>query len=100
MALETLETSFHQDLNGDGVIGVPAAAAPVIAASNDTFVFGAGIAAKGADTTGHDAFTSLTSNLPPIPANDFQIGHPPLSSANISPESQRSIPSIKRVRPG
>ena len=23
--LESLETSFHQDLNGDGVIGVPAA---------------------------------------------------------------------------
>src|SRR5258705_9681301 len=26
-ALESLETSFHQDLNGDGVIGVPAATA-------------------------------------------------------------------------
>jgi hypothetical protein len=25
-SLETIETSFHQDLNGDGVIGVPAAA--------------------------------------------------------------------------
>ena len=24
-ALESLETSFHQDLNGDGVIGIPAA---------------------------------------------------------------------------
>ena len=24
-ALESLETSFHQDLNGDGVIGLPAA---------------------------------------------------------------------------
>ncbi len=29
-ALESLETSFHQDLNGDGVIGVPAATAFVI----------------------------------------------------------------------
>ena len=27
-ALESLETSFHQDLNGDGVIGVPAASRP------------------------------------------------------------------------
>jgi hypothetical protein len=27
-ALEGLETSFHQDLNGDGVIGVPAATSP------------------------------------------------------------------------
>ena len=25
-ALESLETSFHQDLNGDGVIGIPAPA--------------------------------------------------------------------------
>src|SRR5436305_2114796 len=27
-ALESLETSFHQDLNGDGVIGIPAATGP------------------------------------------------------------------------
>src|SRR5260370_13699253 len=32
-ALESLETSFHQDLNGDGMIGVPAT---VIAASVST----------------------------------------------------------------
>jgi hypothetical protein len=46
-ALENLETSFHQDLNGDGVIGVPAATAPatpthalqVTLANNDTFLF-------------------------------------------------------------
>jgi serralysin len=47
-ALESLETSFHQDLNGDGVIGVPPATAPssvvtkvapVTVANNDTFVF-------------------------------------------------------------
>ena len=47
---ESLETSFHQDLNGDGVVGVPAATAAsptssatqtalVTVASNDTFVF-------------------------------------------------------------
>ena len=29
-ALESLETTFHQDLNGDGVIGVPRVAATVI----------------------------------------------------------------------
>src|SRR5258708_435646 len=64
-ALESIETSFHQDLNGDGVIGVPAAASsglqpvtptivpPTItiapssgnavlsgSAASDTFVFG------------------------------------------------------------
>jgi serralysin len=47
-ALKSLETSFHQDLNGDGVIGIPAAtgtsatspASQVVSiASNDTFVF-------------------------------------------------------------
>jgi serralysin len=53
-ALQTLETSFHQDLNGDGVIGVPTPQSPGVApgpvsqppavtiASNDTFVFGRG----------------------------------------------------------
>ena len=51
-ALESLETSFHQDLNGDGTIGIPAVqaavgtssgsplpAALVTASSDDTFVF-------------------------------------------------------------
>ena len=51
-ALESLETSFHQDLNGDGVIGVPTTqqlgvvpsasasqAAPVTVVNNDTFAF-------------------------------------------------------------
>jgi serralysin len=27
-ALESLETAFHQDLNGDGVFGIPAEKAP------------------------------------------------------------------------
>ena len=35
-ALEALETSFHQDLNGDGVIGIPAATAVVIEALGST----------------------------------------------------------------
>src|SRR5258705_105813 len=46
-ALESLEPSFHQDLNGDGVIGVPAASAVASLqvsavlgrAGNDTFAF-------------------------------------------------------------
>jgi serralysin len=56
-ALESIETSFHQDLNGDGVIGTAVNNAPLTSASqtgivtivsNDTFVFahdsGGGIA--------------------------------------------------------
>ena len=35
-ALESLETSFHQDLNGDGVIGIPAATGTVIEALGST----------------------------------------------------------------
>ena len=35
-ALESLETSFHQDLNGDGVIGIPAATATAIEAFGST----------------------------------------------------------------
>ncbi len=55
-ALEALEPSFHQDLNGDGVIGVPSGTslgpsgtapqgAMVSVMNNDTFVFGAAGAA-------------------------------------------------------
>ena len=52
--LEALEPSFHQDLNGDGVIGVPASqvvsnslaqAATAVVASNDQFVFKPGLGA-------------------------------------------------------
>jgi len=47
-ALESLETVFNQDLNGDGVIGIPASiqsgtlsqASLVTVVNNDTFVFG------------------------------------------------------------
>jgi hypothetical protein len=49
-AIESLEASFHQDLNGDGITGIPAGtaalppsaathSAPVKVASSDTFVF-------------------------------------------------------------
>src|SRR5260370_292499 len=34
--LESLETSFHQDLNGDGMIGAPSQPAKVIASSGST----------------------------------------------------------------
>src|ERR1019366_3776154 len=34
--LESLETSFHQDLNGDGVIGVPSPTTTVIEALGST----------------------------------------------------------------
>jgi hypothetical protein len=84
-ALESLEPSFHQDLNGDGVIGVPPVsatvaqapsgtpspatqAASVIVASNDTFVFGPGIGADviphagNAQTIELDGFSSITNN--------------------------------------
>ena len=39
--LESFETSFHQDLNGDGVIGIPAATAPV-ATNNGDAIFSVG----------------------------------------------------------
>jgi hypothetical protein len=68
-ALKSLETSFHQDLNGDGVIGVPAPqttgdipsaslshATAGMFASNDRFVFGPGAAA---DTIHFDKLSSF-----------------------------------------
>src|ERR1700694_4022812 len=76
-ALESLETSFHQDLNGDGVIGVPtspvpsspmAQAASVVVASNDTFVFRPGLGtyvvenAAAVHTIELDGFSSVTNH--------------------------------------
>ncbi|MDI1267018.1 MAG: M10 family metallopeptidase C-terminal domain-containing protein [bacterium] len=47
VTLENFETSFQQDLNGDGVIGVPSSQALLMAsgifAGNDTFEFGSDI---------------------------------------------------------
>ena len=40
--LEALETSFHQDLNGDGMIGIPAATALMIEAFGSTSLVEAG----------------------------------------------------------
>ena len=91
-ALESLESSFHQDLNGDGVIGVPAAtsrvstgpvsqAALVIVASDDTFIFRPGVGADvivnagSADTIELDGFSSVTSNAQLASLlNDAQTG--------------------------
>jgi len=60
-ALETLETSFHQDLNGDHIIGVPAPTLPAAQVSNtapaaplfdsDAFVFRSSLG-QGSDPGG------------------------------------------------
>jgi hypothetical protein len=101
-ALEALEPSFHQDLNGDGVIGVPAgqansvvASAPasqtsavsqtstVTVASNDTFVFGSGGGANAvADSAGAaaihlDVFSSVAASQFAALFHDVQPGPPP-----------------------
>jgi serralysin len=73
-AFENLELSFQQDLNGDGVIGVPAATAkgtamptpPAILANNDTFLFrsdlGSGIVSStSAGLSGSNEHFSLAS---------------------------------------
>jgi serralysin len=85
-ALESLENSFHQDLNGDGVIGVPVATKPVAApvsvtaVNNDTFVFQPGGGASDAEntasaTTNHlDAFWSVSSNQLAALFHDAQVG--------------------------
>jgi len=39
--VETLETTFHQDLNGDGVIGVPSSTSPSSVAGGSTETFNA-----------------------------------------------------------
>jgi hypothetical protein len=75
LAIESLESSFHQDLNGDGVIGIPARAAansdPVSVtigpADNETFSFRPAVSADviasagKADTIELDGFWAVTN---------------------------------------
>jgi serralysin len=106
-ALESLEPSFHQDLNGDGVIGVPAgqansAAAPtpasqtspvsqtsaVTVASNDTFVFGSGGGAvadsAGAAAIHLDVFSSVAASQYAALFHDAQPGPPVQATAAVA----------------
>ena len=93
-ALESLEASFHQDLNGDGVTGVPAAtsgipsssltqAAPVPVAQHDAFVFSPNLGAAAAANAGRadmmelDVFSWLAKNAELATfLNDPQTGQP------------------------
>ena len=113
-ALETYETSFHQDLNGDGVIGIPtvagtvastpaAQAPPVTVVNNDTFVFrsglGAGVTANAGstDTTGHDGFAWVVGNNAPAAAPpDAQAGmpHPVFPWADGDPSHHDGAPAM------
>jgi hypothetical protein len=103
-ALESLEPSFAQDLNGDGGIGIPAAQAAssnlltsnlesqqalVTVASNDTFVFrsgrDAGVLANSADTSVLHGFSAANNLLQEAQAGQSQAlfqwtndGHGPL----------------------
>ena len=81
--LETLEANFNQDLNGDGVIGIPGSHSSgvstgptglVSAGNGDTFVFGSttSAAAIGGSAESHIGFA-------------FSIGHPPGAFADVSP---------------
>ena len=112
-ALESYETSFHQDLNNDGVIGIPtvagnvastpaAQAAPVTIVNNDTFVFrsglGAGVTANAGstDTTGHDGFAWVTGNAPAAALPDAQAGmpHPVFAWADGDPSHHDGTPAV------
>ena len=66
-ALETLETSFHQDLNGDGVIGVPTT---VIEASGSTSLVQVG-SNYFLDPAGGGTGPELKYNGSPVVAGEF-----------------------------
>jgi hypothetical protein len=85
--LESLETSFHQDLNGDGVIGIPAATspsaavtntAPVTVANNDTSVLGSNppVSSFGGEGIANAIPTGFHQDL----NGDGVIGVPPATS--------------------
>ena len=89
-ALESLETSFHQDLNGDGVIGVPVAQASLISSVSelhtsplmlaDTFAFRTNLGAEFLTIAQNSDASelgklSVTGNHMTAPANDVQTSH-------------------------
>jgi len=111
--LESYETIFHQDLNNDAVIGVPAPtgpaasapaaqAPPVTVANNDTFVFRSGLGAGATanagstDTTGHDGFAWVAGNAPAAALPDAQIGMPHLvfQWADSDPSHHDGAPAL------
>jgi serralysin len=83
LALETAETSFHQDLNGDGIIGVPAHSAAIVSppASSltaDSFVFrpdlGTNSTMTSADLSSSESHTSSAIMLPDLASNGPAAG--------------------------
>jgi hypothetical protein len=90
-AFESFETSFHQDLNGDGVIGVPAAtgslsAPTVTVANNSSFVFSSASDSApnvgSADAIGHDGYSSAASILPAALFQSAINGHDAVFNAD------------------
>src|SRR5207248_2671687 len=80
-ALQSLELGFHQDLNGDGVIGIPSASTgathdlPVTIANNDTFLFSSILGADAVAALDFDAFSSLAKHTELAAlVNDAQTG--------------------------
>jgi serralysin len=102
-ALEALEQSFHQDLNGDGVIGIPSSQssgtspqAPVTAVNSDTFVFrsGASVSNSGnADPIGYAGSAWHAGDAPSLSWTEAQAGepHPPASWAGGDPSAHHDL---------
>jgi serralysin len=77
IALESLEPTFHQDLNGDGTIGIPptsaqSGSAMMVEAGNDNFVFRADLGAAPPVTTADKSGW----HAPPPSAGDTNITWP------------------------
>jgi serralysin len=83
--LKSLEGTFHQDLNGDGVAGVPVAAATIGAAAmpaSDQFVFGATVVSNAISNGSsgieldHLFSASAANNSSAVPLNTAAAGQP------------------------
>ncbi len=90
-ALESIETTFHQDLNGDGVIGVPAHASPAtveLAGTNSEAVsFASLIAIPSGDNTraGFDQIDLPGFNFSAVhSSHDGSTGIPGVSDATTT----------------
>jgi serralysin len=82
--LEQAETSFHQDLNGDGTIGVRSAVVPTAqnnvtsGSPHDAFIFRPNLGAAAVDTQvtpGVDFDSSIPTGVSAIPSGVHELPH-------------------------
>jgi hypothetical protein len=113
LALETAETSFHQDLNGDGIIGVPTHSAAIVAPPSsslamDSFVFRPDLGTPSMSTTANllllDSHPSSSVGLPDVastgPTAALELLFPQSSDLSVNHDQLASLHHLADTHSG